>query len=140
MELNEFSKVFADKLLAKFPELKPYIQITPYTDRDEAYLEVSIPSPHDEDTVLFISTIDEEITVGFDWWHTHIGYAPTEEETYNQAIHLIEEIILEKKAIAYVKKDGNWIYSRLLQPGENVEQKEGERIYVRSWKGTHNND
>ena len=71
--LNDFSQRFADHLFVCFPEL------TKYARADEGALVVEIPSPANSKRGLIVATDDNEISLGFDNWHAHVGDETTSE-------------------------------------------------------------
>lgn len=139
MQLDEYSMIFSKMLYSAFPEFEQYQQIREYSGLNEAYLIIEIPSPSNKDNVLWISTCDEEITVGFDWYHTHFGYSETDEEDFKIALEHIREIVEEKIAIIIIKKNDSWVRSSIIRDTEFPFFNEDETIDVKSWNGTYFN-
>ncbi|GAA0182125.1 hypothetical protein SH2C18_45580 [Clostridium sediminicola] len=137
MELNEYSVDFSKILYSAFPTFEKYQEIKEYEGYDKAYLLIEVPSPHNKDNDLWISTHNEEITVGFDWYHTHFGYGETDEDDFKLAINFIKEIIEEKIAIAVIKKKGAWVSSCIIKDNKIPEIEEDETIEIKSWNGTY---
>lgn len=111
-----------------------------------AYL-VEVKSPNEDASAsLWISTEDEEITVGFDAFHSHFEtwHFESEELAFREAIALTRGIIAEKFLVASWWRDGKWSGSQLIELGEEV--KRGERIpadaclRIRSWTGKYDSE
>lgn len=128
MQLDEYSANFSKALYSRFPEYKEYEELKEYDGYNEAYLLIQVPSPFDKDTILWISTFSDEITIGFDWYHTHFSCSETDEEDFELAINHIEEIVQDKIAIVVIKKNGEWNRSYII---------ENETIEIKSWNGQH---
>ena len=75
MELDDFSNEFLNRLFRPFTEFKQYLTIKGYDNHDGSYLFVDIPSPSENEVTLWISTHEGEVTVGFDWYHSHFSYS-----------------------------------------------------------------
>lgn len=139
MQLDEYSIIFSKMLYEVFPEFEKYQEIKEYDECNEAYLLLEIPSPSNSDNVLWLSTCNEEITVGFDWYHTHFGYSGTDEDDFKLAIEHVKEIVEEKIAIAIIKKKDSWIRSCIIRGKDLPLLDEDETIDIKSWNGTYLN-
>lgn len=137
MQLDEYSANFSKELYSRFPEYKEYEELKEYDGYNEGYLLIQVPSPFDKETILWISTFSDEITIGFDWYHTHFSYSETDEEDFELAINHIEEIVQEKIAIAVIKKNGEWNRSYIIENKELPQVNENETIEIKSWNGQH---
>ena len=71
-ELDEYSRIAVPFILARFPEWKPFASPTPRPDGLGATVNFNVPcpSPHVE-SGLWVSTDDEELSVGFHTHHSH---------------------------------------------------------------------
>ena len=137
MQLDEYSVNFSKMLYSIFPRFKQYEEIKEYDEYSEAYLLIEVQSSSNSENILWISTYDEEITVGFDWYHTHFGYSEIDEDDFKLAIDLIKEIVEEKMAIAVIKKKDSWIRSYIIKNNELPEINKDETIEIKSWNGTY---
>lgn len=143
--LDDYSKGFASRLFIEFPQYQKYTQVKKDDDHcHESYLYIEIPCPSNTDSQLWISTEDNEITVGFGGYHTHFGYNDDREEDYEEAINFIKEIINEKLIIIVARKDeiesfSTYIkcneISTVIKKGDNIES-----IVLKSWNGTYNKE
>ncbi len=144
-------ETFKAGLLASFPE---WVSFAHYTDDEEAaFSGVEVPPPAEADAHdgLWVDVEDDEVTVGFDWWHAHFALWPegplTEEG--EAALALIRYIVAERVAILSWWVDEALQGSITLQtdnPGDrqmpvtrvDFDHTACNRIRIRSWKGTFN--
>jgi len=147
LNLNEYSKRFAEKLVAKYPQWDAYIKLCAEATAPGS-LELTIPAPNQQGRELYISTSGDEITIGFDTWHTHYRNYETDdqEDEFIGALDLLEEIVTEKLAVVSCLHDNDFCMSYISEAGEepSVEklndsrqsQEKVNRFLVKSWKGT----
>ena len=145
--LNDFSRRFARTLLAAFPDWQAYA-VVGEADDDGGVLLVEVPSPPSaaEKHPLRISTEDDEITVGFDYYHTHLNpYTKDEEaERFREALSFIHDLVSENICVASWWSGEDWrgsttVDTRSLPVAPSWAQS-AERLRVRSWCGTHDRD
>src|ERR1700733_2429156 len=112
--LSEISHAFAIALFATFPEWEPLAKAVQEDDTKPPFLEVAVPQDG-TDRVLYMSTADDEITVGFDYWHDHIGpFLGIETgESVEQAIGIIEAFVNEQTVVIVTYREGKWVQSTL---------------------------
>ena len=119
--LDELSRKFGGRLLSTFPASEPFARII----RDAsgvATFQVEVAQP-DTDRVLYLGTVKDEITIGFDEWHTQVGpfLGIDIEESVETAMGIIESFISET-VVKVSYRDGKWIESSLsyrVAPGES---------------------
>lgn len=73
MKLNEFAVDFTRALFAQFPWMREYARVddNPQVQQGTLLVEFS-PSPLCEDCLFWISTIYDEVTIGFGrYYHDH---------------------------------------------------------------------
>ncbi len=156
-KLNGYSQRFADVLFQTFPKWKEYVSVQSENDSDEeGYLLVKVPAPvkslipssllPDYKDFLSIDS-DGEITVAFDYYHTHFDtFSDTNEtEEFNQAVEFIQSIVEEKICPVVVLNGNEWCGSTSVDAGEKPELSHWQNlsascqdVYVRSWRGTFN--
>ena len=134
--LTEFSQRFADHLFVCFPEMEKYARV------DEGALVVEIPSPASSKRGLIIATDENEISLGFDNWHAHVGDEETNEaQKFELATQLVHDFFHERVMVAAKFKDKQFVGAKLLRSDEPLEAEPpaepGERMFVRSFRGTH---
>jgi hypothetical protein len=134
--LNEFSQRFADHLFVCFPELARYARA------DEGALVVEVPSPANNKRGLIVASDDNEISLGFDNWHAHVGDETTSEtQKFELASQLVDDFLHERVMVAAKFKDQQFVAARLLRSQEELDSEPpaepGERLFVRSFRGTH---
>jgi hypothetical protein len=144
--MNPFSTRIREEVVAAYPEWEPFVTSETYKG-SLPYLVIKVPTPPEARTnhPLRISTWDDEITVDFDYYHTHFErWNPAEGDDRNQsALLFIKAIVKEQLAAAswwqgeYCKLCAQIEPGASLNPPFNVAY---SKIRVRSWKGSHNAD
>jgi hypothetical protein len=134
--LTDFSQRFADHLFVCFPELAKYARA------DEGALVVEVPSPASTKRGLVIATDDNEISLGFDNWHAHVGDETTDEsQKFELATQLVHDFFHERVMVAVKFKDQQFLNAKLLRAEEQLDAEPpaapGEQLFVRSFRGTH---
>ena len=88
---------------------------------------------------LRIRTDDDEITIGYDMWHTHVGafMGISDSEAIELAVADIRSILAEQSVIVVVYRDGKWTGSSLEDADSAIAVKPGSITHVYSWRGTH---
>jgi hypothetical protein len=134
--LNEFSQRFADHLFVCFPELARWARA------DEGALVVEIPSPANSKRGLIVASDDNEISLGFDNWHAHVGDEMTSEtQKFELASQLVDDFLHERVMVAAKFKNQQFVAAKLLRSEEGLDSEPpaepGERLFVRSFRGTH---
>ncbi len=142
--MRPFSLRIREEVLGTFPEWEQYAAEEAWKDSDP-YLVVTVPAPKSADTdlPLRISTWDDEVTVEFDYYHTHFDrWAAVPGDTRHQSAQLyVQELLAEKFAVAswwqenHCKVCGQVEPGQALTPSLNIAY---TRVRVRSWNGTHN--
>jgi hypothetical protein len=122
------------RLLERFPTWHRFAEIA----GDEAS---KVPQPG-SDRSLWISTEDDEVTIGFDKWHCHESAwlgddeASVEADIVRRSIELIEDILDEREVVIVRFRDGTWVGSNLEAACDEIEAISGEVARVFSWRGT----
>jgi hypothetical protein len=134
--LNDFSQRFADHLFVCFPEMAKYARA------DEGALVVEVPSPANSKRGLIVASDDNEISLGFDNWHAHVGDETTSEtQKFELASQLVDDFLHERVMVAAKFKDQQFVAAKLLRSEEGLDSEPpaeaGERLFVRSFRGTH---
>lgn len=134
--LNEFSQRFADHLFVCFPDLARFARA------DEGALVVEVPSPANSKRGLIVASDDNEISLGFDNWHAHVGDETTSEaQKFELASQLVDDFLHERVMVAAKFKDQQFVAARLLRSEDGLDSEPpgepGERLFVRSFRGTH---
>ena len=107
----ELARRFAERLFAEYPEWEPYAKVV-WSDWLEAKtLEVRVPQ-EGSDRVLQVDIHDEdEITIAFDLWHTHVEWLKWREgfdaeEIAMDALRVIRSFVSEEMVVKVVRKNG----------------------------------
>ena len=147
-QLNEFSRRFAAVLFDAHPEWREFASVDTTEGLDEGSLlvEISPAQPRDIKQSLHISTDGEEITVGFDSYHSHFNrYADEEEaEAFAEALAFIADIVAEQIAvISWWNGDescGSTSFATDTDIGTPSWIHNAKTARIRSWKGTYDKD
>lgn len=71
-ELDAYSRLAVPLILARFPKWEPFAKVTPRPDSAGCVVEFNIPCPSPSvEYGLWVSTWDEEFSVGFHTHHSH---------------------------------------------------------------------
>lgn len=113
-ELNaELTALFRKALFDEYPEWLTYLKDPP-DGAASGTLEVEIPQAGTGRS-LHLMTGGEEITLGFDAWHTHMGpfLGLSVEESVEGAMMMIRAFVTEETVVAIGHMDGVWQESSL---------------------------
>jgi hypothetical protein len=136
--MDDLSKAFALALFLRFPEW----EVNAVSERDEKmdanHLQIRAPQ-EGTGRFLYLSTADNEITIGFDYWHTHVGpfLGLNTQECVAQAMTIIESFISEETVVTVCRRDGVWIRSGLEYLAAPSEPTPNSTIEFFSWRRTH---
>jgi hypothetical protein len=138
-----------EELFAAFPHWRG-IARTETDDEGCEYVVVAVPTPAKASVEhgLVVDTAHGEITVAFDFYHTHfheyVGYGG--HMGTGAAAAFIEDLMSEHVAVVSWWNAGAWCGSAQVEAGASVPvpswAKAGtyDRVRVRSWEGTFNAD
>ncbi len=114
--LDEFSILMLKLLLKAYPQWDNLIQVD--DDYKEAFY-INIPSPQSSKLTLGISTVNEELTVGYGNYHSHFGWSDVpDEESFRLAKEMIDEIINDKILVAEFYENGEFYQSEVIETEE----------------------
>ena len=133
--LNEYSVDFARALFAEHPWLQAHARIV-----EENALSIEFCPPHvPKECPLWISTEDEEVSIGFGCWHAHHEW-PVEGEDSDAPLEFLRDLFADRIFIVDGKRNGEWVGGTTCSPGEEPDlyfMPEGTEVRVRSWSGEH---
>jgi hypothetical protein len=159
-ELDEYSRIAVPKILARFPGWEPFAKLLrrPNGVANVVEFHVPCPSPATE-SGLWISTADEELTVGFHTHHAHFtDYADrTHRAQIEAGLDLAADIVEDRIGVLSYYAGSQFAGSRSVQlphPGSLPELFEGmglagslvgasggwDRVTLRSWSGQFDRD
>ena len=145
-QLNEHSKIFALALFSTHPSWREYAAMAASTDGDGMVLIVTVPAPESSraEYPLTIDTDNDEVTVGFDKYHSHFDW-PSSDEGHGNPLCFIDDIIKERTVVVSVWSGEKWALSTTLDASKSVD--EISRIpdaatvaKLRSWTGKYSRD
>jgi hypothetical protein len=113
-KMDALSAAFTDALFREFPEWEANAEVIANENGGTHYVEIVI-GQGGSDRALHLSTAENEITVGFDRWHTHVGpfLGLGIAESLAQAMTIIRDFINELTVVTVSYRDGAWIESGL---------------------------
>ena len=142
--VSPFSSRIRAEILAEFPEWVTYSGEEQWKG-SESYFVVQIPAPEAAATTLplRISTWNEEITVDFDYYHTHFErWKPEPGDSRHESASLyVRELLAEHIAVASWWQETHCKLCAQQQPGAPLTPPFNiayTRVRVRSWRGSHN--
>lgn len=160
--MDELPRAFAQMLFEIFPEWRRFAREETYADTSGCGLVVEVPSlPAADVKNGLIIQVDDEVTVGFDYYHSHFDpegfYAVLSADATDTAddeglsgvlaaLKFIEDIVSERVVIVSYMVNDEWRGSTAmpaqLTPArpEYVGGRSYNRVRVRSWGGAHNAD
>lgn len=127
MLLNELSRKFRYRLLLEYPEMESLM--VPDSEPGTFYIEIPAPSGA---RPLWISTANEEVTIGFGSWHAHYycwDYAK-EEESFVEPIDDVGGFLSGRLRVATYEIDGQWKGSVVLEPFDVPEEQDGKTLRI----------
>jgi hypothetical protein len=142
--ITSYSQRFLDFLRrednALHAAMKPAVDAT---GKPTGFLLGEMPSPNPRaSSPLWITTEDDEITVGFDAFHTHFSawdQATSEAQSFADALALVRDITAERVLVASWWLEEKWSGFQLVEPGFRPERPQyvldSAAARVRSWTG-----
>lgn len=145
--MDSFSISSANEIFAAFPEWQAVAR-EGQADDGSSFLVIEINPPVEADVEcgLVIDTSNQEITVGFDCYHSHFDKWVGDGNHFGTqaALHFVEQIVSEQVAVISWWQGEQWRGSSQLEAGAPPEQPQWQthfdRIRIRSWKGSFNAD
>jgi hypothetical protein len=136
--MDELSQGFGRALFLAFPNWERLAEDVKDEKTGAHYIEVDVPQ-EGTDRRLHLSTVDKEITIAFDHWHTHVGpfLGISTAESVATAITIIESFVTEQAVVKVSRRDGVWIESSLEYLAAPSEPKSHSTTQVFSWLRTH---
>lgn len=131
--LNKLSTALASSLFAVYPQWESLAGYRP-----GGAFDMLVPQPG-ADRYLWIATQDDEITVGYDYWHRHLGpfLGLSDMDAIGQAMKDIRAIVEEDMVIMTSFRDGRWAQSMHVRATTPIVTEPGGTTYVYSWRGTY---
>jgi len=136
--MDEISRGFAEALFTAFPDREPLARPAMDNKTGAHFMEVDVPQSG-TNRFLHLSTADNEITIAFDHWHTHVGpfLGSSVVDSIGLAVSMIKAFIAEQTVVKVTRKNGSWIQSILEYVAAPSELKSGTTTRVFSWNRTY---
>jgi len=160
IDLDAYSRLAVSLILARFPEWEPFAKLSPRPDGAGSVAEFNVPcrSPAAEHG-LWVSTADEELSVGFHTHHSHFTDYETclNREQIESGVRHAADVIEERVGVVSWYRGGKFVGSRsvgLPHPSPLPELLDGlgagadlagtlsdcDRATLRSWFGRFDRD
>lgn len=131
--LDAFAQSFAAALFAAAPELRAHARA------QDGALEIGLaPGPARTDAGFWISTVDQEVTVGFGMFHMHFDWPPRDDVWPSDPVAVVRSLMADETLVEDWTLDGTWSGSSILAAHEEPDltgMRPGHVVYVRSWSG-----
>lgn len=145
--MTDFSAKASEQLFARFPEWRQYAKSEAEAD-GKPFVRLDVPAPTGANAHcgLVISTANGEVTIEFDYYHSHFDDMVGNGTNVGTeaALDLIAQLLAEKVAAVSWWHGEDWRGSTLIEAGEKPKLDDFtgpfNRIRIRSWKGTLNAD
>lgn len=136
--MDELSQGFGRALFRAFPNWEPLAKDAEDEKTGGHYIEVEVPQAG-SDRGLHLSTADNEITISFDHWHTHVGpfLGIGTTESVDTAMMIIESFVAEQSVVKISRRDAVWIESGLEYLAAPSTSKPNSTTQVLSWRCTY---
>ena len=154
-EWDAYTRFAAPLILARFPDWEDIANLMPRADGEGCALEFNLPCPSpDNARGLWVSTADDELTVGFHTHHRHYSNyeIPLNPEQVDVGIQFADDILEERVGVVSWYRTGEFAGSlsvELPHPGPLLGSFDGfppgfdvgdivsglERATLRSWFG-----
>jgi hypothetical protein len=148
MELDSYSRDFADHFFQVFPEWRPLARVHGDESSATGYLVVEVPLTPESRMAeaLCVSTVGDEVTVFVDTFHHHFAW-PADEAVAtddDDPIIFVREIVAEAVIVVSWWNGDEWLGSELRPVAEIAKPfdryNHATQVRVRSWNGTFNRD
>ncbi len=146
--LDAFSRDIAERLFAAHPEWKAFARIEVGNDAvTPGYLVVEITPPAEAkvDHSLLITTEDEEVTIGLDYYHSHFeDFASPSGDPASDGMAFLKGLLCDHIAVVSWWNGETCVGSSTIGRDEELapmpHKPSYDRIRIRSWQGTRNRD
>jgi hypothetical protein len=145
--MDSFSLAAADEIFAAFPDWRSFGR-EEKTQDETSFLIIKVMPPKEANVEhgLVVDTSNQEITVGFDCYHSHFDHWVGDGSHFGTqaALEFVKQIVNEQVAVVSWWLDNEWRGSSQLEAGASPEtpsfQTSFNRVRIRSWKGSLNAD
>lgn len=145
--MADFSTEAAEQLFARYPDWRKYAR-SEKADDGKPFVRLEVPAPVEANAIggLIVSTANEEVTVEFDYYHSHFDDMVGDGENVGieAALAFIDRVLAEKVAAVSWWNDDEWRGSATIEAGKEPQASDFthpfNRVRVRSWRGKLNAD
>ena len=139
--LDEIGQLFARALFSEFPNWESLARFVTDQATGDSWIEIDIQQ-EGTDRALHLSTAKNEITIGFDGWHTHIGtfLGINVEESVATAMGIILDFIAEVRIVYVVYRAGAWLHSGFRFREMPLDPEPDTTTKIFSWRQTYDRE
>jgi hypothetical protein len=139
--LNDFAAAFAQTLFEAFPWLREHARLHEVEGVQPGSLLVEFdPPPRRDDCTLWITTDQDEITIGFGMFHAHFAWPrPEGDDGWEDPLTFLRDLTDDRLLIEDWTKGGKWSGSSILAAGSEPDLSgltPDHVILIRSWSGS----
>lgn len=137
-KMDQLSQGFGRALFLAFPNWERLAKDVEDEKTGGHYIELEVPR-EGADRRLHLSTADNEITIAFDHWHTHVGpfLGISTAEAVDTSMAIIESFVTEQTVVKICRRDGVCIESSLEYLAAPSPRKANSTTQVFSWRCTY---
>lgn len=137
-KMDQLSQGFGRALSLAFPNWERLAKDVEDEKTGGHYIELEVPR-EGSDRRLHLSTADNEITIAFDHWHTHVGpfLGISTAEAVDTSMAIIESFVTEQTVVKICRRDGVCIESSLEYLAAPSPRKANSTTQVFSWRCTY---
>lgn len=138
--LNDFASAFAQALFEAFPWLRDHARLHEVEGVQPGSLVVEFdPPPPRKDCTFWITTDQDEITVGFGMFHGHFAWPrPTADDWWEDPLDFIRDLTEDRVLVEDWTKGGKWSGSSTLAADAEPDVSglmPDHVVLIRSWSG-----
>lgn len=138
-KLNSFSRTFFTDLLQSFPDLasKAVIDDKENVQPGSILLEFT-PDASRPESIFYISTNNEEVTIGFDRYHSHFDWPAKLSDWQTNPLTFIDALLHDQIFVEVWEKAGEWTGSSIIEADEEADlfgMEKDHVVFYRSWSG-----
>jgi hypothetical protein len=143
--LDAFSRRVAERLFEEHPEWAPSARLEVDDDGDQyLVVEVTPPVEANVDHPLLITTNDEEVTIGLDYYHCHFSDFTGSGDPALDGLAFLRAVVSDDVAVVSWWNGETWVGSSLLKRDNELNPMPHnppfDCVRIRSWRGTRNRD
>jgi hypothetical protein len=117
-DLDDYSRLAVPIILARFPDWETFATVEPSPDGAGSVVEFNVPCPSPSaEHGLWVSTADEELSVGFHTYHCHFTDFSDRSDVarIEEGVAHAAHIVAERVGVVTWYRDGEWAGSSCVE-------------------------